>query len=86
MNPPDQKHREQIREERIRFVLRSAEWVRRVPNKVWSREQSAFINQLLANRHHFPLTMEEYLHMVETAKIASRRRSGSPPMPEWAKV
>lgn len=74
--------REKNRIERIWFVKKSAEWVRTTPNEVWSKKHSEFINSLFLNRKNFPLTKEQYLHMVDTARSRSNRRKGSPPMPD----
>jgi len=32
------------REERLKFIVAYAEWVKKTPNKVWSRQQNAIIN------------------------------------------
>jgi len=81
MIPPDPEFRQQNRRERIWFVKKSAAWVRSVPNEVWSERQCALINALLANRANFPLTKEQYLRMIESARRKSDRRKGSPVMP-----
>jgi len=81
MIPPDPEFRQQNRRERILFVKKSADWVRSVPNEVWSERQCALINALLANRSNLPLTKEQYLRMIETARRKSDRRKGSPVMP-----
>ena len=82
MIPPDNEFREKIRKDRISFIMRSTEWVLSVPNEVWSKKQSEFINSQFHNRKSYPLTKSQYLHMIETARRLSGRRKGSPPMPE----
>jgi len=32
-------------EERIKFIDQYAEWVKKTPNKVWSKQQKSIINQ-----------------------------------------
>lgn len=82
MKPPGKEFRENLRKERIWFVKKSAEWVRSVPNEVWSLKQAEFINSLFKNRDSYPLTREQYLSMIEIARSLSGRRKGSPPMPK----
>ena len=82
MKPPDLEFREKNRKERIWFVKKQAEWVRSAPNEVWSEQQCKMINALFANKDQFPLTKEEYLNMVEKARILSMRQKGSPPLPK----
>jgi hypothetical protein len=82
MKPPDDDYREKNRRERIWFVKKSAEWVNKVPNEIWSHRQSEFINSLFLNRKNFPLTKEQYLCMIEKARSVSNRQTGSPPMPK----
>ncbi|MCX6700226.1 MAG: hypothetical protein NTV68_09895 [Methanomicrobiales archaeon] len=81
MIPPDPEFRQQNRRERIWFVKKSADWVRSVPNEVWSERQCALINALFVNRANFRLNKEQYLMMIESARRKSDRRKGSPVMP-----
>ena len=81
MNPPDPEFREKNRRERIRFVKQSAAGVRSVQNEVWSERQCTLINALLANRRSLPITREQYLGMIASARRRSDRRRGSPVMP-----
>jgi len=81
MIPPDPELRLQNGRERIWFVKKSADWVRSVPNEVWSERQCTLINALLANRGNIPITKEQYLRMIESAQRNSDRRTGSPVMP-----
>ena len=81
MIPPDPELREQNKRERIWFVKKSADWVKNVSNEVWSERQCTLINALLVNRENIPITKEQYLRMIESAKKISDRRTGSPVMP-----
>lgn len=54
--------------ERIEFIKRYVEWLKRTPNEVWSRQQAEFINALLENARNFPLSKKEYLKIKEKAK------------------
>lgn len=61
--------------ERIEFIHFYANWVKSVPNKVWSGQQAKFINSLMANAKNFQLSKEKYLEMLEkTSKFRGRRR------------
>lgn len=82
MKPPDSEFRERNRKERIWFVKKQAEWVRSVPNEVWSEQQCRMINALYAHKDQYPLTKKEYLEMIEKARLLSGRRKGSPPLPK----
>jgi len=86
MIPPDPEFRLQNRKERIWFVKKSADWVRSVPNEVWSARQCTLINALLANRDTIPITKEQYLNMIESAQRNSDRRTGSPVMPSRIRI
>ena len=86
MIPPDPELRLQNRRERIWFVKKLADWVRAVPNEVWSARQCTLINALLANRENMPITKEQYLNMIESAQQHSDRRTGSPVMPSRMKI
>ena len=49
MIPPDNEFRDKIRRDRIWSVRKSAEWVRTVPNEVWSQKQCQFITYQFLN-------------------------------------
>lgn len=52
-------------EERLEFVRQYANWVKSVPNRVWSRQQAKLINSFMQNTKNFKLTPEQYLAMVK---------------------
>jgi hypothetical protein len=51
-------------EERLKFIHFYAEWVRRVPNDVWSRQQAELIDSFVLNACNFKISREDYLKMV----------------------
>ncbi|WP_232194516.1 hypothetical protein [Thermococcus sp. PK] len=57
-------------EERIKFIKRYVEWLKKTPNEVWSAQQAEFINALLENAKNFPLSKKEYLKIKERVKKA----------------
>ena len=66
--------REKNRQERLTFVRRYAQWVRRVPNEVWSREQADLIDAFFENSRNYALSRSQYLRMHR----GTRRRSEPP--------
>ncbi len=50
--------------ERLEFVHYYAEWVKRVPNEVWSKQQAELIDSFMVNAINFKMTPEKYLEMV----------------------
>jgi hypothetical protein len=55
-------------EERIRFIHYYADWVKKVPNEIWSTQQAKLINSFMKNAKNFQLSPEEYLEMVDRKK------------------
>lgn len=55
-------------EERIKFIHYYADWVKKVPNEVWSAQQAKLINSFMKNAKNFQLSPEEYLEMVDHKK------------------
>ena len=50
--------------ERLEFIHYYAEWVKSVPNEVWSRQQAELIDSFIFNAKNFKLMPEKYLEMV----------------------
>ncbi len=50
--------------ERLEFIHYYAEWVKRVPNEVWSKQQAELIDSFMVNAINFKMTPEKYLEMV----------------------
>ena len=65
------------RKERLAFVREYAAWVRRMPNRKWSRQQAALIDSLLENAQNNPLPAGVYLRKIagirSTARNPARR-------------
>jgi len=53
--------REQNRNERLTSIRRYSEWVKSVPNEVWSKQQAALLNSFLTSSKNFQLDREKYL-------------------------
>ncbi|UUX92568.1 hypothetical protein [Methanoplanus endosymbiosus] len=63
--------REDNRKERLDFIRKYAEWVRSVPNDVWSSQQAVILNSFMKNAANYALSPEEYLKMK--AKSSAKR-------------
>ena len=44
-----EEKKERNRKERLKFIELQVEWLKRTPNAVWSKQQAAFINAVLAS-------------------------------------
>ncbi|MBU7048266.1 MAG: hypothetical protein HXS54_17675 [Theionarchaea archaeon] len=70
--------RDMNREERLKFIRFYAEWVKKVPNEVWSKQQAELINSFVRNARNFKMSKEGYLRMVESKTIGKGvREKGS---------
>ncbi|MCD6574007.1 MAG: hypothetical protein J7K95_07955 [Thermoplasmata archaeon] len=54
--------------ERLEFIHYYAEWVKRVPNEIWSKQQAMLINSFMQNCKNFKMDSKEYLKMIEYGK------------------
>lgn len=52
-------------EERLKFVRFYSQWVKSVPNEVWSRQQVEFIDSLFENAKNFQLDAMKYLKSIK---------------------
>ena len=67
--------REQNQKERLTFIRRYSEWVKSVPNEVWSRQQASLINSFLSSSKNFQLDRKEYLAMKSRSKATTTQMS-----------
>ncbi|MBN1455291.1 MAG: hypothetical protein JW945_03440 [Methanomicrobia archaeon] len=44
-----EEKKERNRKERLEFIALQVEWLKRTPNAVWSKQQAAFIDSVLAS-------------------------------------
>jgi hypothetical protein len=72
--------REKNRAERIRFIHFYANWVKSVPNEVWSVEQAELIDSFYESAAGMTLTPEQYLRILEARERRTNRnrRPGDP--------
>ncbi|MBN1762034.1 MAG: hypothetical protein JW878_02990 [Methanomicrobia archaeon] len=62
---------ERNKKERLEFIHYYADWVKRMPNEIWSRQQADLIDSFMLNTRNFKMTPESYLEM---ANLRMRRR------------
>lgn len=62
------------RKERREIIHYYAEWVKRVPNEVWSKQQAELIDSFMVNATNFKMTPEKYLEMVKDDKQRGKYR------------
>jgi len=67
--------REQNQKERLAFIKRYSEWVKSVPNEIWSKQQAVLINSFLMSSKDFQLDRKAYLMMKNRSKTACPRRN-----------
>ncbi|MEA1945603.1 MAG: hypothetical protein U9N07_09820 [Euryarchaeota archaeon] len=60
--------REQNLMERLAFIRRYSEWVKSVPNEVWSKQQAMLLNSFLTSSKNFQLDRKKYLLMKYHSK------------------
>ncbi len=50
--------------ERLKFLHFYTQWVKSVPNEIWSKQQAEFIDSLFENAKNFPLDAKKYLKSI----------------------
>ena len=68
-------NREQNRMERLAFIRRYSEWVKSVPNEIWSKQQASLLNSFLTSSKDFQLSRSEYLMMKDRSEAMRSRRN-----------
>ena len=54
-----------LRKERIEFILYYVDWIKRTPNKEWSRQQAEFIDACFSSKSDPMITPEQYLKIKQ---------------------
>ena len=52
-------------DERLKFLHFYAQWVKSVPNEVWSKQQAEFIDSLFENSKNFQMDAKKYLKSIK---------------------
>lgn len=55
-------------QERLKFIHYYAEWVKSVPNSVWSKQQAMLIDSFMQNCKNFKIDANKYLEMMKEKK------------------
>jgi hypothetical protein len=58
--------------EQIMFIRRYAQWVKKMPNTIWSKQQAEFLESLYANNKHPLISPETYLSITKKAKMEKK--------------
>lgn len=64
------KDMELNRRDRLKFIELTVEWMKRTPNRVWSKQQAEFINSVLRTS-----SMDKDLYMESKKRIRSFQSS-----------
>lgn len=59
--------------ERLNFIHYYAEWVKRSPNRVWSKQQAVLIDSFMQNSKNLRISPDKYLEM---ARHKQREKNG----------
>ncbi len=51
--------------DRLKFLRFYSQWVKSVPNEVWSKQQAVLIDSLFENAKNFPLDAKKYLKSIK---------------------
>lgn len=62
------------RKERLDFIHLYAEWVKRMPNEIWSKQQAELIDSFMLSTRNFKMTPESYLEMVNLKRRRDERQ------------
>ncbi|NJD77269.1 MAG: hypothetical protein FIB08_09275 [Candidatus Methanoperedens sp.] len=57
--------KKQNQAERLKFLRFYCQWVKSVPNEVWSKQQAEFIDSLFDNAKNFSLDAKKYLKSIK---------------------
>ncbi len=49
------------RRERMKFIEFTVDWMKRTPNKVWSKQHADFINSVLRSANHTKKDLKMYM-------------------------
>jgi len=58
-------NKKQNLKERLQFLHFYSQWVKSVPNEVWSKQQAEFIDSLFENAKNFSLSPRKYLKSIK---------------------
>jgi len=63
-------------QERLRFINQYSNWVKSVPNNIWSRQQANFIDSLVLNGRNYILPVSKYLKIVDAGRKIRKKHTG----------
>ena len=66
--------RKQHLRERLWFIHIYADWVKKVPNPIWSGEQVRFIDSMMQSSKDYALSADKYLRMKKMGERQKRNK------------
>ncbi len=51
--------------ERLKFIHYYAEWIKKTPNGIWSKQQAILIDSFMQNSKYFKMSPDKYLEMMK---------------------
>jgi hypothetical protein len=69
--------------ERLAFIHFYAEWVKRVPNEVWSEHQATLIDSYMENAQNVQTTPAKYVALINRAKSRKTNQERSLSVRTW---
>jgi len=60
-------------QERLSFIHKYTDWLKKTPNKEWSNEQAEFIDSLILNGQNYNLSPKQYLKMINAGRKVSNK-------------
>lgn len=51
--------------ERLKFIHYYAEWIKKMPNRIWSKQQAILIDSFMQNSKYFKMPPAKYLEMMK---------------------
>ena len=61
-------------EERLQFLHLHIGWVKKTPNKIWSKQQADFLDSLYENGRNYSLSSTQYLEMIRVGRMIREQR------------
>jgi len=61
-------------EERLQFLYLYTDWIKKAPNKIWSKQQADFLDSLYESGRNYSLSPAQYLEMVRVGRMVREQR------------
>ncbi len=61
-------------EERLQFLHLYTDWIKKTPNKIWSKQQADFLDSLYENGRNYGLSPAQYFEMIRVGRMIREQR------------